>query len=426
MFVPTQLEGDASRPARSRGFLRALLALLVVLLATTAGVTFGGIAQAQRGSPTDVHDWSSTDGEVMEEPEFGPLPEGFVTETHGDTEWVYPASAERIVLELAEMQQDTWDRITSDLGETVDDRLIVRVARDPEEMAVLAPLGRPPPGYAVGVAYPRLGTIVLTLSAPESWERPDMEKVFTHELSHVALYRAVDGHRPPRWFVEGVAIYQANENSLERIRTLWAATIAGNIQPLRELSARFPARPHRVNVAYAQSADMVGFMRNEDGDEAAFHDLIDYLEEGMPFSRAVRTAYGESLPQLEVKWREALRERYTVVPFLLSGSGLWVLASILLVMAWARRRRQHRQRMAEMEAQENAEDAALQRAEDAVTERLAQAQPELEPDRELQPEPALEPDEEQGPLILVTGDPPQGRDADVPTVEYDGHDHTLH
>ena len=70
----------------------------------------------------------------------------------------------------------------------------------------------PPPAYAVGVAYPALGLVLLTLSAPDTWERPDLDRVFIHELAHVATHRAAGGNGVPRWLDEGIAIHVAGEN----------------------------------------------------------------------------------------------------------------------------------------------------------------------------------------------------------------------
>jgi hypothetical protein len=391
MHVPEKQRGGAFRVGTA-----AVVWALCALAPT--------VADAQR--PADVAEWEPSDA-LHVTPTFSPLPADYVSERRGNVEWVYPRAAERVVLELQDAYGEAWERIGRDLGERVDDDLTIRIGRDPDEMANLAPEGRPPPGYAAGVAYPRMGTILLTLSAPDTWERPQMEKILTHELSHVALYRAVNGHRLPRWFVEGVAIYQAGENNWGRVQTLATATIAGNLVSLRRIDRSFPSRPHRVNVAYAQSADMVGFMRSERGDVESFHDLVDHLAEGVPFEEAVELSYGARIEYLEQKWRDELRERYRAMPLLLSGTGVWFLMSLLLVLAWARRRRQHRERTAVMAAEEAAQDEALDRAAAVVQEQLRER-------------------EDDGPLILVTGDPPQGRDSDVPTVEYDGQNHTLH
>ena len=141
------------------------------------------------------------------------------------------------------------------------DELVIRVARNPREMRALAPADMPPPDYATGVAYSRWGVILLTMSSPQSWEPPDLEVVLVHELSHVALYRAVAGNDVPRWFNEGVAIHQSEARMLPRMESLLRAAAQRSMLRLSELDDHFPNRPHEVNVAYAQSADVVGFLR---------------------------------------------------------------------------------------------------------------------------------------------------------------------
>src|SRR5690606_2718517 len=118
----------------------------------------------------------------------------------GDVVWEYHERTEAIARELIEVHREAWPRIAEELGGVVDGSLVVRIARSPEEMAALAPIGQPPPPYASGVAYPRRGLVLLTLTAPETWQRPDVDRVLVHELSHVALHRAVNGHPIPRWF----------------------------------------------------------------------------------------------------------------------------------------------------------------------------------------------------------------------------------
>jgi len=132
----------------------------------------------------------------------------------------------------------------------------------------MAPIGAPPPDYATGVAYSHRGLILLTMSAPQTWEPPDLEVVLVHELSHVALYRAVLGNHVPRWFNEGVAIQQSEVRLLPRMESLLRAAAQRSMLRLSELDKHFPNRPHEVNIAYAQSADVVGFLRRSNNDPA--------------------------------------------------------------------------------------------------------------------------------------------------------------
>ena len=391
---------------------RSTTAAFVVFVAMLfAGLT--AHAQPRAETPTDVPAGWSADAPAIVLPD---APEGYVTEQRGSVTWAFPAAATSEARDLQEAMPEIWARIEEDLGATVDDTLVIRIARDPEEMRALAPVGMPPPAYATGVAYPHGGVILLSLTAPESWERPNMEALLAHELSHIALRRAVNGHPVPRWFTEGLAIYQAGEYGLERAKTLWSAAVAGNVVPLADLSQHFPSRPHRVNVAYAQSADMVAFMRRDLREERSFRILVRKLGEGVSFDEAVRTSYSATLGTLERDWRESLNERFQTVPLLVGGTSVWALLSLLLVYAWVRRRRKNRRRLDAWAQQEAEEEEALARAERAVADQLrAREEGQLD---------LSEAEEEV--RILVQDEPPQGREPGVPTIEYEGRNHTLH
>lgn len=331
---------------------------------------------------------------AQEAPEFS-LPEpldGYETERIGSVTWSFPDSERDRVSALIESFDEHWARVSEDFGVNLDDELLIRVARNPREMRAMAPLGHPPPDYATGVAYSSWGVILLTMSAPQTWEPPDLEVVLVHELSHVALYRAVLGNRVPRWFNEGVAIHQSEVRLLPRMESLLRAAAQRSMLRLSELDKRFPDRPHEVNVAYAQSADVVGFLRRSNNDERRFHRLIQSLRDGETFDTALAASYGWTRVGLERQWRESLRTRYRILPALLAGSTIWVAAAILVVFAYRRRRRYHHAKLREMAYREELE--ALQTAS--------------------QPPPA--------PLS-----PPEvSADGAVPIVEHDGESHTLH
>lgn len=354
---------------RIRAHFPAILGLL-------AGLFCGAAAQAQ----------------PLIGPEL-PVPgETYVTELHGPVEWTFPKEMRRRVEPLWESFDTRWAELTGDFGIVTDRDLIVRVARNPEEMAALAPIGYPPPTYATGVAYPQWGLILLTLSSPGSWYPPDLEVVFTHELSHVALYRAVGGQQMPRWFIEGVAIHQSEVRLLPRMQSLLRAAVQQSVIPLPELNERFPERPHEVNLAYAQSADLIGFMRENDDDAKRFQRLVVGVRRGEPFEEALAAAYGWTISGLERQWRDSLRTRYRVAPFLLGGTTIWSLAAVLMFLAYRRRRKQHRAKLDKMEKQEALEAATLA------------------------PEPTPEVDSATN--VVDEGG--------VPVVEHDGESHTLH
>ncbi len=351
---------------------------------------------------------ATAQGDLVWTEQAFPLPDapaGFRSETRDSVRWDYPPQAAGLVEDLRSIRAEAWSRIEEDLGVDIDDAITVRIARNPAEMRALAPRGLGVPPYAVGVAYPHLGVVILGLEAPTSWQPPNVEEVFVHELSHVALRRAVGGADMPRWFVEGMAVHHADERSLERFEVLWRAYLRDGLIDLPLLDDHFPERIHEVSLAYAEAADVVTFLRRTERGRTKMHRLIAELAKGEPFEEAMLEAYALSPQQLEREWTAGLEGKLSNVPMLVGGGTFWVLAALLLVLAWRRRRREHRERLAELATLEQERDEAFDRLERIIDEKLA---------------------EDEGPRFLVSGDPPQGRDPGVPTVEFDGRNHTLH
>jgi hypothetical protein len=267
-------------------------------------------------------------------------------------------------------------------------------------MASLAPADLPPPAYATGVAYPALDLVVLSLQSPGTYEAPELEEVFRHELLHIALEDAVAGHHVPRWFNEGLAVYESGEGQYARTRVLWDATLSRTVLPLAEIDRNFPSSRYEVNIAYAESADFVRFLLRS-SDRARFAALVSRVRGGQAFERALADAYGTDLRKLEYEWREELDKRFSMLPVLTGGSLIWVLLVGLMVIGYWRRRRQAKAKLLQWEREEALADA-LARA--AASEQVALASTE----------PAEMP-------------APEGRRVpSVPIVEHDGTWHTLH
>jgi hypothetical protein len=271
-------------------------------------------------------------------------------------------------------------------------------------MRRLAPLAAPPPTYAVGVAYPALGLVILSVVDPQSWLPPNLDHVLTHELSHVVLHRAV-GERPlPLWFVEGLAVHQAGEQRLGRIQTLWEAAITDDVLSASELSQRFPSRPNQVNLAYAESADLVEHMLRGERDRGRLRQLLVAVKAGASFEQALLSTYHVDLPYLEREWKRSLGERYRVLPMVLTGTALWGGIAVLVVVAFWRRRKDHREKLSRWAEEEAAEDRALREPPELVLVNTGTAPSASE-------------------LYVVAA---QSHDSAVPTIEHEGQRYTLH
>jgi hypothetical protein len=344
------------------------LALAALLLAPRAAR-----ADDERPAPVTPHDVV----EVLDPAavELGPLPGDFKTIEHGWLTLELPASVDDRAPELLRDADQFKARLTETFGHPLLGKAIVRIGRNPEQMAELAPRDLPPPSYATGVAYGPLHLVVLSLQAPQTWEAPNLVELLRHELTHLALSDAVERHRLPRWFDEGVAIHESGELWWDRSKTLGEAVIAHHVIPLAELD-HFASEGSEVTVAYAESADFVRFLLR-DSDRARFASVLGRVRAGNPFDRALADAYGTDLRKLEYEWHEDLSQRFSVIPMLTGGGVIWALIAVLAVVAWLKRRRRAREKLAEWAREEAAMEAAQARARqrDAAEEEPAAGMP---------------------------------------------------
>ena len=376
-------------PAPRARFAKVVTFLVMVALAL-ASIAWPGVARADEpvlAPPRDVP--------LVLRPETLHVPAVPATYQHKDLGWIkfaYVPSAHERVSPLIRDAEEIKARLTDELGQPVLSNVEVRIARTPEEMATLAPLEAPPPPYGSGVAYLQLHLVLLTLQAPGSNEGVDLDEVFRHELTHVALEDAVGGRHVPRWFNEGLAIYESAENPWLRMKTLGDASLSGTLLPLSGIDKGFPADGYEVSIAYAESADFVRFMMRK-ADHDRFARMIDRVRSGQSFERAVADAYSSDLSKLEFQWKEELGKRFTYLPALTGGSILWVLVIGALVYGYVKKRRRAKVTLARWEKEEAAALDAIMAAKEA------DARPSFE-------------------QIVAK--------AELPKVEHEGGWHTLH
>jgi hypothetical protein len=360
---------------------RLLSAMLFLLTWLTASTALAEAPAQVAVQPRDVP-WV-LDAKVP------PIPASYQRKDAGWLQLAYVPGAYERVQPLLRDADEIKAKLAEELGEPVLDHVEVRIARTPEEMAQIAPAEVP---YASGIAFGELHLVVMTLTAPGSNEGVNLDEVFRHELAHIALADAVGGHHVPRWFNEGLAVFESGEAGALRYRTLMDAALSGTVMPLSDLDRGFPEDHYEVSIAYAESADFVRFLLRK-ADRLRFTALIERVRGGQAFDRALADAYASDLNKLEYQWREELRKRVTLVPVLTGGSFVWVLVIAALGIGWVKKRRRARATLARWEREESAALAATARAAGAS-----------DPAADLPFQPA----------------------PDLPKVEHEGSWHTLH
>jgi Peptidase MA superfamily len=354
-------------------------------------------------------------------------PEGYQRLKHGWLEVDVPPSLAHWGNALVKEGEAFRTEVNARLGFTGLDRVVVRVAEDAKHMLRLAPPGAPYPEYADGVAYSRLGLILLTVEPEHAAEDYDLLTTFRHELAHVALYDATQHHDIPLWFNEGLAIHLSRENAFARSKALWSATISGNLLPLKQIDRRFPKDIVGVPLAYAESADVVRYLLRTQ-DQERFRLLIKRIARGQAFEAALSDSYGMDLYNLESLWQQDVRSRNTIWPVLLSGTVLWGFGLVLIVLAW-RRKRAHKH--AVMQRWEREEAIEAERARAVLLARAELVSLQVPSDAPANTVAGVLWSDPPPPLPGAPPTPGNGgsrapRDSQVPRVEHDGNWHTLH
>jgi hypothetical protein len=286
-----------------------------------------------------------------------PVPPGYVQRDAAPCRFVAPERNAGIADELGPACRGEVPRIYRQLGlvrRAAQMRPVeVRVVADPVDMHAVGPRGAAPPGWSGAVAYPDLDLVILSLHHKSGAPTSDLEAMLLHEVSHVALRKALKGAEVPRWLTEGVAIEQSEPLSVRRYWTLMIGSQGGALLPLSRMDRRYPTNETQVDLAYAEAADFTAFLLTRGG-WPGVRALVEKVAAGRPFAAAVADVYGRSVKDLERDWRRALANRVGLVP-LVAGTGMiWGLMVVLFLAAYAVVRRKRRRRLAEMEREEEA------------------------------------------------------------------------
>ena len=266
------------------------------------------------------------------------------------------AATEHSVRRLAPVAEKRYQRLCRLLEacDALERRIDVYVAEDPEAFTSAFPDGSPMAEWAVGVAFPRQYRIVLRAFGSALFS---LHETFDHEVSHVMLYAIAGDTRLPRWFVEGLAIWHADESVLGRLESAQRAAITSNLLSLEELDRRFPARGPKVALAYAQSALFVRYLARQRGHSALVRLVAELRTGRRDFAAAFAHIYGDTPEALAAEWEDQFQASVSAWTVLRDGSIFWVLMVFLFIWAYIVKRRERRSALAAMGEAEEADFA---------------------------------------------------------------------
>ncbi len=197
--------------------------------------------------------------------------------------------------------------------------------------------------FTAAAANARKHTIWINGNA---WRRStpvENQKVMTHEIGHLLVGNLPGGrNRLPLWAEEGIVQHLADEWTFQKEWTLARAHAFDQLPTLASLEDRFPEDPEGQLLAYAYGYRGIVELAQSFGDDT------DSLERVM--RRLADEKAGPELNQflwednqrdaLDRQVRESLGSRVTsAVLILTSGMTFWIIAMVLAVWAWGKKKR---------------------------------------------------------------------------------------
>jgi len=187
------------------------------------------------------------------------------------------------------------------------------------------------PRWGAGLTVPSRRLVVIRFDAGTPI------KTLRHELAHLALHTAVPV-RVPLWFSEGYAAVAAGEHGRLDGLQLNLAVALGRVPGLRELDGALRGTASDAGAAYALAADAVLEVgrRHPSG---SLEPLLTRLRAGEGFDAALVASTGLAPDRFDERWQRAVRRRYNLGIWTLTGGAWVVVVLVLAVLLSARRRR---------------------------------------------------------------------------------------
>jgi hypothetical protein len=161
--------------------------------------------------------------------------------------------------------------------------------------------------WHTGCAYPE--DMYIVIKSPRAAKRNiDLQSLIAHEIAHVLLGAPLK-RSPPRWFDEGVAMYESSEWKFWDQTILSWAVQKRKIISLSKLEKKFPTDRKKEELAYAESFSAIAFMIERFG-KHKLRELISNLAADESFKKAIKASLGISKKKFYKEWKRWIKKSY--------------------------------------------------------------------------------------------------------------------
>lgn len=218
--------------------------------------------------------------------------------------------AELLSLYFADLAEEAYERLADYYGHRPETPIRIEVYRSHADFSVrtvgLVGMG------ALGVSFGP----VIAMDSPSARDAGDFNwgSTLWHELAHT-FHLALSRHRVPRWFSEGLAVYEER-----RARPGWGddvspgfltAYLQDRLLPVSELNKGFarPAYPQQLIYSYYEASLVCEFIEREAGPQALV-EMLNLYRQGSNTDQALRSVVGMGGDAIDEAFFDYLEERF--------------------------------------------------------------------------------------------------------------------
>lgn len=244
----------------------------------------------------------------------------------------HPSAREQVRLLIAHVAS-LRRKLTMRLGRDYLPKVVrVRLAVSEADMLRVVPLNSPPSELLV---LANANLLVLRSMRGSNAEVSSTETMFRRGLALMALDKVVPADSLPLWFRVGFASRFAAGLTLAQSRSIWWASMRGDLLPLESLGKRLTGPSGRNGLAEVQAHALVSHLERNT-QTGSFHRLIRSLSKKSSFDASLTRAYRMDMSELDASWRRSFARHRSFVPVLLASLGLWF--AVMFVGAWRQRK----------------------------------------------------------------------------------------
>ena len=203
-------------------------------------------------------------------------------------------------------------------------------------------LARTIPPWISGFAIPPSDLVVLFPARSPSYPDNSLEDVLRHEIAHVLIWRAVEGRPIPRWFNEGLAMEVERGRRFRDQTQLLYQLVMGSRTTLDELDRLFSGGESDQTRAYALAGALVHDMFQRFG-PAACAEILKRVNRGNRFDSAFADVTGVTASDAESEFWQRQRIWTVWVPIVTSSTTVWMVVTLIAILAIYMRRRRNRE-----------------------------------------------------------------------------------